>query len=98
MLVRGWDGVIDKFLEDGVISEDEEVRLNDFLSYFNLKKNDLDELSGNIEKLLKGLVLRDVMNGVIPKRVALSDNFPVNLQGSSRNFVESVFLDYVIVR
>lgn len=80
MLIAGWDKAVEQFLDDGILSNDEEARLNDFLSYYNLEKNDLEHSSANIEKLVKGLILRDVINGIIPKRVEVQNDFPINLQ------------------
>jgi hypothetical protein len=79
LLIRGWTSATDRFLEDGVFDESEEKRLIDFQTRFSLSESDLDA-SGAITKITKAGVIRDVLNGVIPRRMKVEGNLPINLQ------------------
>lgn len=79
LLVQGWTSAADSFLEDGVFDESEEKRLIDFQTRFSLSESDLDA-SGGITKITKAGVIRDVLNGVIPRRMKVEGNLPINLQ------------------
>ena len=76
-IIEAWRKIIDKSLEDGVISKEEEKVL-DFLSdTFEITQDD-DCIY--MTKVVKSLVLRDVLNGVISKRASITINFPVIMQ------------------
>ncbi|MGH8584270.1 MAG: hypothetical protein ACREWG_16160 [Gammaproteobacteria bacterium] len=79
LIVRGWAGTVDKFLEDGVLDESEEKRLMELKERFSLSQAELDA-SGALTRVTKAAVLRDVLNGVIPQRMTVSDGLPINLQ------------------
>ncbi|MBM3327840.1 MAG: hypothetical protein FJY65_12880, partial [Calditrichaeota bacterium] len=78
-LIKSWESAVDKFLEDGVLSESEEKRLIDFGEYFHLSRDELDRNEAH-SKLVKSAVLRDILNGIIPKRMSFGGVLPVNLQ------------------
>ena len=76
-IIEAWRKIIDKALEDGVISEEEEKVL-DFLSdTFEIVQEDD---STYMMKITKSLVLRDILSGIISKRVNITINFPVIMQ------------------
>jgi hypothetical protein len=79
LLIRGWASAADRFLEDGVFDESEEKRLIDFQTRFSLSESDLDA-NGAFTKITKAGVIRDVLNGVIPRRTNVEENLPINLQ------------------
>jgi hypothetical protein len=79
LLIRGWASAADRFLEDGVFDESEEKRLIDFQTRFSLSESDLDA-NGAFTKITKAGVIRDVLNGVIPRRTNVEGNLPINLQ------------------
>lgn len=79
LLATGWENSVEKFLEDGIFDAAEEKRLADFKERFALSQDDLDK-NGALTKTTKAAVLRDVLNGVVPQRVAINGNLPVNLQ------------------
>lgn len=78
-LAEGWGLAVDLFLEDGIIDESEEKRLAFFKHKFQLVAGELDEF-GALTKTVKSLVLRDVLNGVIPKRVSNQGVPQINFQ------------------
>ena len=65
---------IDEALSDHVLSEDEEKRLTQFTEIFNIKIEDLDRM--DCRKKVKGLILRDLSEGRIPKRFTMSGTLP----------------------
>lgn len=83
ILVKAWEASVDQFLEDGVLDEAEEKRLVEFKNHFALSHSDLDK-NGALLKTTKAAVLRDVLNGVIPPRMTVDGNIPINFQKSER--------------
>jgi len=79
LLVEGWQNAVGHFLEDGLLDATEEDRLAQFQERFALSQVDLDR-SGLLSKVAKAGVLRDVTNGVLPKRMTFSGPLPINLQ------------------
>lgn len=67
------------FLEDGVLDITEEKRLVEFKDRFYLSQSDLDK-NGAMTRITKAAVLRDVLNGVVPKRLSIDTSLPINLQ------------------
>lgn len=79
LLIKAWEVSVDQFLEDGVLDEAEEKRLVEFTNHFALSHSDLDK-NGALTKTTKAAVLRDVLNGVIPQRMSVDGNIPINFQ------------------
>jgi hypothetical protein len=79
LLVKGWENSVEYFLEDGILDASEEKRLIEFKERFSLSQSDLDE-NGALTKTTKAAVLRDVLNGVIPQRMSIDGNLPINFQ------------------
>lgn len=73
----GFDSSIDLFLEDGLISADDEAKIMRFKNYFsNLELTGRD----SFQKLTKALVLRDLLENKLPARINISGNVPFLLQ------------------
>lgn len=66
-IFSGWESYIDKALEDGIISEDEEYLLERIADIFGLEQSEAPEIWS---KVFKGLILRDVMNGIARSRIS----------------------------
>lgn len=79
LLVKGWENSVEQFLEDGILDATEEKRLVEFKERFALSQSDLDK-NGALTKTAKAVVLRDVLNGVIPQRMSVDGNLPINFQ------------------
>lgn len=79
LLTKGWENSVEQFLEDGILDTTEEKRLVEFKERFALSQSELDR-NGALTKTAKAAVLRDVLNGVIPQRMSVDGNLPVNLQ------------------
>jgi len=78
-LTTAWENAVDKAFDDGVLTEQEETSLNKFKEYFSLSQDLLDR-NGALTKVVKGAVLRDVLNGKLPERMQVEGNLPFNLQ------------------
>ncbi len=78
ILIDEWSNAIDVFLEDGILQADEEKRLIEFKEKFALSDNELDAI-GALTKAAKAGVIRDILNGIIPKRISV-EGMPINLQ------------------
>ena len=79
LLVSAWEGAVDKFLDDGVLDREEEKCLVEYKDRFLLSNADLDK-RGYLQKTVKALVLRDLLEGKLPQNVSLGDSVPLNLQ------------------
>lgn len=78
-IINGWSAGVDTCLEDGVIDVQEEHRLMALKNHFHFTEEDLDK-HGAHTRLVKGLVIRDVLNGIIPQRFQLNGSPSINLQ------------------
>ena len=79
LLVQGWETTVEQFLEDGVLDRAEETRLVQFKERFALPQSDLDR-NGAFSKIAKAAILRDLLSGILPQRVSINGQLPVNLQ------------------
>ena len=78
-IVSGWCRSVDKCLEDGIIDEAEELRLMAFKNGFKFTEEDLDR-TGAHTRFIQALVIRDLLNGILPERYQISETLPINLQ------------------
>lgn len=81
LIVLGWQHAVETVFEDGVLTQEEESNLVRVKKYFCLTEDDLDT-QGDYSRVVKGAVLRDILDGKIPDRIILSNNIPFNLQKS----------------
>jgi len=78
--ILGFDKAVDYFLEDGIISKDEEAKIYDFKSHFKYEQDNLNR-NNSIFKVVKGSILRDVFDGIIPEqRIDLNGQLPILFQ------------------
>ena len=80
-IIQGYEAAVDLALDDHVISPAEERALGNLQSHFNLSQGELDR-NGAVERVVKGAIIRDVLDGEIPQRIAVSGPLPFNLQKS----------------
>ncbi len=76
---QGFDKSIESFLEDGIITVEEEKKISKFKNHFSLFDFVLDN-SGSFQKVIKSLILRDVFEDKIPSRINISGDLPFLLQ------------------
>lgn len=95
LFVRAWESAVEGFLEDGILDPAEESRLAEFKDHFGLSQSDLDG-NGALTKIAKAAVLRDVLDGKIPQRMAVYGTFPINFHKGEKviwAFSESKYLE-----
>ena len=83
LVVSGWEKAVDVAFDDGVLSEEEETALSELKRHFSLSEQALDR-KGAFTKIVKGAVLRDILNGNLPERVQIGGNLPFNLQKTEK--------------
>ena len=83
LLVRAWETAVEKTLEDGLLSLDEESALHEYLDHFGLTQEDLDA-NGAQTTLVQAAVIREVTQGIIPQRQNIQGRVPFNLMKSEQ--------------
>ena len=82
LLALGFEKAVEKFLEDGVLSPEEEDYASEFIGHFSLSQEDLS-INDSFNRVVKGSILREVMNGNIPEgKVQIDGALTFNLQKS----------------
>lgn len=67
----GFDNAVEAFLDDGVVSPEEEQKIANFKNHYNFGENTLDG-RGSLQKIVKALILRDILDGNIPSRLNIT--------------------------
>lgn len=83
IVINGWEKAVDGAFEDGVLTEQEELNLVEVQKHFGFDQYELDK-KGAYTKMVKGGVLRDLLNGNLPQRINIEGNIPFNLQKDER--------------
>lgn len=83
LLVKGWEQAVEHAFDDGILTEEEELNLMSLQENFSLSEHDLDT-HGAYTQVVKGAVLRDVLEGKIPDRVPIPTHVPFNLQKTEK--------------
>lgn len=78
-IIAGWCSSVDKCLEDGVIDEEEERKLVALKNAFAFSEEELDRTAAHT-RLVKAIVIREVLAGNLPERMRFDDPLPINLQ------------------
>lgn len=83
LVASGWERAVNIAFDDDLLTEEEESALNELKEHFSLPQQILDR-NGAYSKLVKGAVLRDIMNGNLPERMKIDGGLPFNLQKSEK--------------
>jgi len=83
LLVSGWEKAVESAFDDGVLSFQEEMALSELKQHFSLSQEMLDR-NGAYSKIVKGAVLRDILDGNLPERMHVDGNLPFNLQKTEK--------------
>jgi hypothetical protein len=83
LITTGWEKAVTLAFEDGILSEQEETSLVELKEYFSLSQELLDK-NGAFTKIVKGSVLRDILEGKIPEKMTINGNIPFNIQKSEK--------------
>jgi len=78
-LIEAWESAVERALDDGILTEEEEVTLLQLADQYALTQRELDR-NGAYSKVTKAAVLRDVLHGEIPNRIQIEGDVPFNLQ------------------
>ena len=82
LYTQGFDKAVDFFLNDSIITTDEELKIHKFRSHFNFGQEIIDK-NGSLQKIVKSSILRDVLNGRPPAaKMNIQGNLPFLLQKS----------------
>ena len=79
-----------------ILDEIEETRLAEFKERFRVIAERFSHRNGALTKVAKAGVLREVLNGVVPKRMTFNGNLPINFQKGEQIvwvFPESSYLE-----
>ena len=82
-IISGWEHAVERAFDDGILTDEEESNLIKIAEHFSLSRAELDR-NELFTKIVKGAVLRDVMNGVIPDRMSFDGNLPFNFQKTEK--------------
>lgn len=83
LLVKGWEEGVAQSLDDRILSESEEQTLLNVADHFGLSASELDR-NGAHSSMVKNLVVRDVLNDIIPDRVHFEGAMSFNLQKTEK--------------
>ncbi len=83
LVVSGWEKAVDVAFDDGILTEEEESALSELKQHFSLSQQELNR-SGSFTKIVKGAVLRDILDGKLPERVQVDGSLPFNLQKTEK--------------
>ncbi|HGJ65294.1 TPA: hypothetical protein ENS27_07900 [bacterium] len=79
LLITAWEQAVSKVLNDSILSESEEINLLNFLRYFKLTIDDVDK-NGAYTRVIKSSIIREILDGKIPKRFHVDGLLPFNFQ------------------
>jgi len=78
-LVQGWEKAVNRALEDNLLTVNEEQALMKSAQSLFLTQEDLNEKNA-FSHVVKAAVIRDILEGKLPKRMRFNKNLPINLQ------------------
>ena len=80
-IVAGYEDAVERALDDHVLTEEEQDRLHGLQRHLSLSQDALNR-NGAFDRLVKASILRDVLNGALPKGIQFAGYIPFNLQKS----------------
>ena len=83
LLAEAWEEAVAAVLEDGALSLEEEAALVRYMRHFELSAERVNE-SGGHTQMVKGAVIREAAEGVVPERLRLDGSVPFNLMKSEQ--------------
>jgi hypothetical protein len=83
LVVAGWEKAVDIAFDDGILTEQEEMALSKLQQHFSLSQQVLDK-NGAFSKIVKGAILRDILDGKLPERIQIDGNLPFNFQKTEK--------------
>lgn len=83
MVLKCWNSILDNAFDDGVLDEEEERLMNQLGDQFALSASDIAPYK---ERIVKGAILRDILSGIVPHRLTITNQLPVMLQNKKPLF------------
>ena len=83
LLAEAWEEAVAAVLEDGVLSLEEEAALVRYMRHFKLSSHTVNK-SGGHTQMVKGAVIREAAEGMVPERLRITDPVPFNLMKSEQ--------------
>lgn len=84
LMLNGFDNSVDKVLEDGILTVEEEDQISKFKEYYNLEQSALNK-NGSLERIVKSSIIRYILEGQIPEsKIDIQGNLPFNLDKSEK--------------
>ena len=84
VLENSFDKIVECFLEDDLLSENEENRLIYFIEYFKFSQEDLNK-NKSYEKVILASILRSITEGIIPEKIRVVEGtIPFNLNKNEK--------------
>lgn len=85
LITLGFDNAVEKFLDDSVLSKDEEKRLNEFVEtiFPNETQENCETIldkNGSLEKVIKATIIRDITEGIVPETKINAGQLPFVFQ------------------
>ena len=80
-VLEGWETAVENAFADDILDEHEEERLAAIQESFGLTQDELNQ-NESFTRVVKGAILRDVLNGNVPERLTIQGEMPFNLQKS----------------
>ena len=82
LISESYSNVLDQYLDDGVLSKEEEDKLESFMQKSNLSQEVFDK-NDSLSKTVRASILRDLLNGdEITNRLKVNGNLPFKFQKS----------------
>ncbi len=82
LISESYSNVLDQYLDDGVLSKEEEDKLESFMQKSNLSQDVFDK-NDSLSKTVRASILRDLLNGdEITNRLKVNGNLPFKFQKS----------------
>lgn len=73
---KGFDKAVDSFLDDGILTTEEEDKISKFKTHYNFEQNVIDK-NGSLQKVVKAAILREILDGQIPEtKLNIQGNLP----------------------
>ncbi len=79
-MIQGFSLALDNMLDDGLLTQEEEDKISQYVDWFSLTQEELDGFNNSKTKLVKAAVLRDLAEGKIISRINVGGNLPFNFQ------------------
>ncbi|CAM2994190.1 hypothetical protein [Vibrio rarus] len=83
LMITGWENAVERAFEDEILSESEQTNLTNLADYFEMSPAALDK-KGAHTRMVKGAVIRNILEGRIPEELIDLGTHPFNLQKSEK--------------